>query len=100
MTGIEPAPSFEMERVLQGTQEFVTGKVYTFECPKCHKRFRTDNPGEPVCTGPSETRDDHPHEKMLLHSLVNADKVEKRPDDVTARARADSPLWVPPGSNA
>lgn len=88
-------PVFEMERVIAG-EEYVSGKVYTFRCPECGKEFTYDQPGEPTCTGPSETRDDHPHEKMLLKSVVNLDKVEKRPDDATAHARAEGSLWVPP----
>lgn len=33
--------------------------VYVFECPVCHKRFRHDDPYEPLCTGPHETLDEH-----------------------------------------
>ena len=93
---VERAPMFEMERVLEGTQEFVSGKVYTFACPTCRKHFKSDEPGEPMCTGPSETRDDHPAVTMLLHSVYNLDKVEKRPDADTAAKRAEGGLWVPP----
>lgn len=98
MTGIEKAPMFEMERVLAGEQEFVSGKVYTFRCPTCRKHFQTDEPGEPMCTGPSESRDEHPSKMMVLFSVYNHDKVEKRPDDVTAAKRAKGGLWVPPSA--
>lgn len=45
------------------------GAVYTFRCPVCGKDFRSDEPGEPCCTGPSETRDDHEMTVMRLHSV-------------------------------
>jgi hypothetical protein len=38
--------------------------TYIFRCPVCSKLFKMDEPGEPVCTGPSEMRDDHPHTVM------------------------------------
>lgn len=33
--------------------------AWTFVCPVCAKRFRWDDPVEPLCTGPSESRDEH-----------------------------------------
>lgn len=40
-------------------------QVNVFACPVCHKRVRTDHEMEPACTGPSETRDDHPMAVMV-----------------------------------
>lgn len=34
--------------------------VNVYRCPVCHKEFRHDDEYEPMCTGPSETTDDHP----------------------------------------
>lgn len=37
-----------------------------FICPVCRNRYRTDITGlEPVCTGPSLVRDEHPHTPMV-----------------------------------
>jgi hypothetical protein len=38
--------------------------VYVFQCPLCHRTFRYDDPYEPMCTGPSDTLDEHPPEVM------------------------------------
>jgi hypothetical protein len=56
-------------RVVPGTQ-LVTRGVYVFECPLCKKRFRFDDPYEPLCSGPSESRDDHSPEVMRLVTTV------------------------------
>ena len=42
---------------------------YVFVCPICRKFFTTDEPGEPLCTGPSETRDEHELQVMRLHAI-------------------------------
>lgn len=42
---------------------------YLFRCPTCAKLFEHDEPGEPLCSGPSETRDEHPLEVMVLVGL-------------------------------
>jgi len=63
--------------------------VYTFRCPVCAKFFRSEEPGEPCCTGPSETLDEHELAVMHLYSI------ERRaiaPDK--AAARASGPLIV------
>lgn len=62
-----PKPAFPViyTRVVPGTQ-LVTRGVYVFECPVCSKRFRHDDPYGPMCTGPSEMRDEHPPEVMRL----------------------------------
>ena len=44
--------------IIPGTQLVKQG-VFIYECPVCGKRFRYDDPYEPMCTGPSETRDEH-----------------------------------------
>lgn len=86
----------EMERVLQGQQkEWVRGKIYTFRCPMCAKSFTYDEPGEPICTGPNESTDEHPPETMILEKVVNLKRVEKTVDPAIAAARAAGPLWVP-----
>jgi hypothetical protein len=66
-----PAPTFPVPytRVIPGTQLLKQG-VYLYECPLCKKRFRYDDPYEPICSGPSESRDDHPPEVMRLVSKV------------------------------
>lgn len=65
-TPIFPVP---YTKIIPGTQ-LVTRGVYVFECPLCRKRFRSDEPYEPACTGPSENRDDHPMEVMRLVKKV------------------------------
>lgn len=57
--------------------------IYTFGCPECRKIFRTDEPGEPCCTGPSEMRDDHPH---IVMELLCINKVEVNPAIAAQRA--------------
>lgn len=85
----------EMERYLIGKQVFPHGKVWNFKCPSCGKAFRHDQPGEPLCTGPSETRDEHEPEAMLLESVLPVGRNEKiAPPDV-ADARANGALYVP-----
>jgi len=44
--------------LVPGTKLVARG-VYVFQCPTCWKTFRYDDPYEPICTGPSENRDDH-----------------------------------------
>lgn len=85
----------EMERYLIGSQRYRHGKVYTFECPTCGKRFTYDEPGEPLCSGPSETTDDHLPEVMLLRQVVTLDKREVTPSHEAAEARAQGALFVP-----
>lgn len=46
---------------------------YTFICPLCRKRFANDEPGEPLCTGPSESRDEHEMTVMLLERIERTD---------------------------
>jgi hypothetical protein len=63
--------------------------TYVFKCPVCHKLIRSDEPGEPVCTGPSEMRDDHEHTVMHLHKRQS---VEVSPE--YGAARAEGPLLI------
>jgi hypothetical protein len=65
-------------------------KVYTFACPVCRKLFRSDESGEPCCTGPSESRDEHPMEVMHLHSIQEAEV-----NPTLAERRAQGPLILP-----
>ena len=59
------SPLFPVRPVLfaPGTR-LVLKDVYVFVCPLCRKEFRYDDPFEPMCTGPSESRDDHSPEVM------------------------------------
>ncbi len=60
---------------------------YTFRCPACAKLFTHDESGEPLCTGPSETRDEH---APILMRLVKVDRRELHP--AVGAARAAGPL--------
>lgn len=40
--------------------------INVYRCPVCRKVFRHDDEYEPVCTGPDETRDDHPMTVMTF----------------------------------
>lgn len=85
----------EMERYIVGRQPFPHGKVWTFQCPLCKKVFKYDEPGEPLCTGPSETRDDHVQTTMLLLSVRPVGKNEKFAPPGVAEERAQGALYVP-----
>jgi hypothetical protein len=63
----ELAPIFTVPytRVIPGTQLVKRG-VYVYQCPLCRARFRYDDPYEPICTGPSPSRDEHAPEVMRL----------------------------------
>jgi len=67
------SPSAIYTRVIPGTQLVKRG-VYLYQCPLCKKQFRFDDRYEPICTGPSENRDDHPPEIMRLMK-VDAPKI-------------------------
>lgn len=45
-------------------ENLITKGIYVYHCPTCRKTFRYDDCYEPICTGPSENRDDHPPEIM------------------------------------
>lgn len=45
-------------------KNLITKGVFLYECPTCKKQFRYDDPYEPICTGPSENRDEHPPQIM------------------------------------
>jgi hypothetical protein len=62
-------------------------KVYTFVCPVCLKKFTYDELGEPMCTGPSEMRDEHVPTVMRLFCV---DKTYIHPQ--LAEHRAVGPL--------
>jgi hypothetical protein len=61
--------------------------TFTFRCPVCAKTFRTDEPGEPCCTGPSEMRHDH---DLAVMRLVQIDRREISP--IYAERRAHGPM--------
>lgn len=52
-------------KTLVETGLFETGTAFTFVCPVCGKKVRSDQRMEPACTGPSWTND-HPLEVMEL----------------------------------
>jgi hypothetical protein len=85
----------EMERYLIGTQRYPHGKVWNFTCEMCGKKFRYDQPGEPLCTGPSETVDVHPPEAMLLLSVEPVGKNEKMAPPGVAHERVAGALYIP-----
>lgn len=69
-----------------------TKKRYTFQCPVCFKTFTNDEPGEPCCTGPSESRDDH---WMEIMRLIKVEDMIANP--VRAEERAAGKLLMPAG---
>lgn len=71
-------------------RDISTAKIYTFTCPECHKFFRTLDPGEPMCTGPSESRDDHEMILMRLHKIEDVEVPLQ-----FAENRANNPLIMP-----
>lgn len=46
----------------------ITRGRFVFRCPVCHKRFTYNDRYEPMCTGPSETRDEHEPTVMIYVS--------------------------------
>lgn len=75
------------ERAAQAARPSLT---YVFTCPICEKLFKSNEPGEPMCTGPSETRDDH---EMVVMHLKSIDRADVNP--VRAEKRAESGLIMP-----
>lgn len=75
-------------RVVPG-KSLVKRGVYVFKCPLCQKLFRTDEPYEPVCTGPSENRDDHAPEVMRLVKK-DAPKISVSPGNSILRPNGSS----------
>jgi len=66
--------------------------TYVFGCPVCHKQIKSDEPGEPCCTGPLETSDDHEMEVMRLL------RIEQRGiGPQYAQRRAEGMLLIPGG---
>ena len=86
---------FEMERYLVGQSEFPHGKAWTFKCPICSKLFEYGEPGEPLCSGPNESTDDHEQVAMLLDSVRLLDGTEKNAPPGVAEARLAGSLYVP-----
>lgn len=87
----------EMERYALGLARPPADKDWTFVCPVCGKRFTYDQPGEPMCTGPSETRDEHCPEVMDLVSVRTRSTgiVGIAPD--IAAIRKEGTLYIPSG---
>lgn len=67
---------------------------YVFGCPVCRKVIGFDEPGEPMCTGPSETRDEH---EMTVMRLLKLSKTEVHPR--LAEKRAEGKLIMPDMEN-
>ncbi len=61
--------------------------TYTFGCPICGHRFTYDAPGEPMCTGPSQMRNDH---EPALMRLLRRNRTDIHP--AFAERRAAGPL--------
>lgn len=59
------------DQILIPGQHLVQDGVYLFACPICRKTFRFDDPYGPVCTGPSEMRDEHAPVAMKLVDHVS-----------------------------
>ena len=53
-------------KALIETGLFETGAKFVFRCPLCGNQATNDQRLEPVCTGPSPWRDEHPPEPMIL----------------------------------
>jgi hypothetical protein len=73
-------------------------RLYTFRCPCCGKYFRQDEPGEPLCTGPNESADDHPPvlmRRVRVARPVNPGTHYREVDPATAEALAEGPLLFP-----
>jgi len=51
---------------VQPGQALLQRGVYLFLCPTCGKTFRYDDDYGPMCSGPSETRDEHDPVPMRL----------------------------------
>lgn len=66
--------------------------TYVFACPICHKQFRNDEPGEPCCTGPNETLDEH---EMQVMRLLRVEQRDVGPQ--YAKKRAAGALLIPGG---
>lgn len=64
--------------------------TYIFGCPICRKQFSYDAPGEPCCTGPNETADDH---EMQVMRLIRIERREVGPQ--YAEKRAAGALLMP-----
>lgn len=87
-----PALNASVTSLATSTRKMDKKPTYVFSCPVCLKEFRHDEPGEPCCTGPSETRDEHPMEVMRLA------RVENREVGATyAERRAAGMLLMPGG---
>ncbi len=66
--------------------------VFIYQCPVCHKRIRWKDKYEPGCTGPSESRHDHPPVVMRLLKIA-----DNQVDPAMAEARATGALILPEG---
>lgn len=53
-------------RVYAPGQQVIRFGVYLYRCPVCKTERRYDDAYGPACTGPSETRDEHPMTPMTL----------------------------------
>jgi hypothetical protein len=72
-------------------------RVFVFRCPECSKLERSDQPGEPCCTGPDPSR--HEHDLQVMHlQWIEEKRVSNlefiAPPDYSAM-RARSPLIFP-----
>jgi hypothetical protein len=70
----------------------MSGKVYTFYCPVCLKRFKYGAPYEPSCTGVSESWDEHEMTVMVLEEVG-----DQYVNPLAAKFKAAGPLILPDG---
>ena len=82
-----------MERAV-GPQR-IDGDAFTYVCPVCRKRFRYGMNFEPLCTGPSESLDEH---APMVMRMVKADRREIAPR--LANVLANAPMILPAGFSA
>lgn len=65
--------------------------VFIFRCPVCANITRWRGVDEPACTGPSESRHDHPPVVMRLLRIA-----DNQVDPARAEAHALGPLIISP----
>lgn len=80
------SPMLRMGLVIPGT-ELLEKDVFLFECPVCKKQFRWDDRYGVACTGPSESRDEHPLEMMRLVGTVPSTVFHPSPQSSESRSK-------------
>lgn len=86
-------------------------RIYTFRCPECQNEFTYNEPGEPLCDGPGDTKSHNPKvmrrirvkDKDLGTKEVSAAEGEMRakgtlltPETLIGmKAKVKGHMWVP-----